>query len=55
MVEHLRDIPNFLAFSVGFAHFFSRSVWKNAFERAGFTSFRETKFTPFMSIFICTP
>ena len=55
MVEHLRDIPNFLAFSVGFTHFFSRSVWKDAFERAGFASFRETKFTPFMSIFECTP
>lgn len=55
MVEHLRDFPNFLAFSVGVTHFFSRSVWKNAFERAGFSSFQETKFTPFMSIFNCTP
>ncbi len=54
MVEHLRDLPNFLAFSVGFTHFFSRSVWKNAFERAGFSSFQETKFTPFMSIFNCS-
>ena len=55
MVEHLRDFSNFLAFSVGFTHFFSRSAWKNAFERAGFSSFRETKFTPFMSIFHCKP
>jgi SAM-dependent methyltransferase len=55
MVEHLRDFPNFLAFSAGFTHFFSRSVWKNAFERAGFTSFRESKFTPFMSVFNCSP
>lgn len=55
MVEHLRDFPNFLAFSVGFTHFFSRSAWRNAFERAGFATFRETKFTPFMSIFKCTP
>ena len=55
MVEHLRDFPNFLAFTVGFTHFFSSSVWKNAFERAGFSSFRETKFTPFMSIFQCSP
>ena len=55
MVEHLRDFPNFVAFSVGFAHFFSRSTWKNAFERAGFSSFEETKFTPFMSIFSCSP
>jgi len=53
MVEHLRDFPNFLAFSVGFTHFFSRAVWKNAFACAGFSSFRETKFTPFMSIFNC--
>jgi SAM-dependent methyltransferase len=55
MVEHLRDFPNFLAFSVGFTHFFSRNTWKNAFEQAGFSSFRETKFTPFLSIFNCTP
>ena len=55
MVEHLRDFPNFVAFSVGFTHFFSRSVWKNAFQQAGFSSFRETKFTPFMSIFNCSP
>ena len=55
MVEHLRDVPNFLAFSIGFTHFFSRTVWKNAFQKAGFDSFRETKFTPFMSIFSCSP
>jgi SAM-dependent methyltransferase len=55
MVEHLRDFPNFLAFSVGFTHFFSRTVWKNAFEGSGFSSFREIKFTPFMSVFKCSP
>ncbi|MES2558308.1 MAG: methyltransferase domain-containing protein [Bacteroidota bacterium] len=53
MVEHLRDFPNFLAFSVGFTHFFSRKTWKNAFENAGFSSCTERKFTPFMSIFTC--
>jgi ubiquinone/menaquinone biosynthesis C-methylase UbiE len=55
MVEHLRDFPNFLAFSVGFTHFFSRAVWKRAFDRAGFSSFSERKFTPFLSIFHCKP
>jgi SAM-dependent methyltransferase len=55
MVEHLRDFPNFLAFSIGFTHFFSREAWKNAFEQAGFSSFQETKFTAFMSIFNCSP
>ena len=54
MVEHLRDFPNFLAFSVGFTHFFSKRAWKKAFENAGFSSFVETKFTPFMSIFNCS-
>ncbi|HEX9825525.1 MAG TPA: methyltransferase domain-containing protein [Flavobacteriaceae bacterium] len=54
MVEHLRDIPNFLAFTVGFTHFFSRKVWRRAFVSAGFSTFEETKFTPFMSIFKCS-
>ncbi|MAN26763.1 MAG: methyltransferase type 11 [Mesonia sp.] len=53
-VEHLRDLPNFLAFSIGFTHFFSRKTWKKAFDEAGFISFKERKFTPFMSIFECS-
>ncbi len=55
MIEHLRDFPNFLAFSVGFTHFFSKRTWRNAFKEAGFTTFTEKKFTPFMSIFNCCP
>lgn len=53
MVEHLRDIPNFIAFTIGFTHFFSKNTWKKGFEDAGFTSFKEIKFTPFISIFNC--
>ncbi len=53
-VEHLRDVPNFFAFSVGFTHFFSIKTWEKAFSEAGFTTFKETKFTPFMSIFRCS-
>ncbi len=55
MVEHLRDFPNFIAFSIGFTHFFSKPIWQNAFKDAGFSSFKEYKFTPFMSIFNCRP
>lgn len=55
MVEHLRDFPNFLAFSVGFTHFFSKKTWQRAFEKAGFSSFAEAKFTPFMSVFNSRP
>ncbi|WKB80257.1 methyltransferase domain-containing protein [Cellulophaga lytica] len=53
MVEHLRDIPNFLAFSVGFTHFFSKKTWKNTLLKSGFTKIEEVKFTPFMSVFTC--
>ena len=55
MVEHLRDFPNFVAFTVGFTHFFSKRTWKKAFQKAGFSTFAEIKFTPFMSIFNCSP
>lgn len=55
MIEHLRDFPNFLAFSIGFTHFFSRSTWKSAFTKAGFGTFNESKFTPFMSVFNIEP
>lgn len=55
MVEHLRDLPNLFAFSIGVTHFFSLKAWKEAFRDAGFTSFEEAKFTPFMSIFNCYP
>ena len=51
MVEHLRDFPNFLGFTIGFNHFFSKQVWKTAFNNADFGTVKEKKFTPFMSIF----
>jgi len=55
MIEHLRDVPNFIAFTIGFTHFFSKRTWQNAFATAGFTTFTEQKFTPFMSIFNSRP
>ncbi len=55
MIEHLRDLPNFIAFSAGFTHFFSKRTWKNVFKNAGFTTVTEQKFTPFMSIFNSCP
>jgi SAM-dependent methyltransferase len=55
LVEHLRDFPNFIAFSIGFTHFFSKKDWQQSFEEAGFSRISETKFTPFMSIFNYRP
>lgn len=51
IVEHLRDLPNFLAFSVGFTHFFSQKTWKSVFTKANLKLSKEIKFTPFMSVF----
>lgn len=53
IVEHLRDLPNFLAFTIGFTHFFTKNTWEIAFKKAGFKFINETKFTLFMSIFNC--
>jgi len=55
LVEHLRDFPNFLAFSVGFTHFFSKKTWISVFKSAGFNAYNEHKFTAFMSVFKFKP
>ena len=51
LVEHLRDLPNFLAFSIGYTHFFSKKTWKDVFSKASLKLSKEVKFTPFMSVF----
>lgn len=52
ITEHLRDIANFLAYSIGFFHFYSRSSWYRVFETAQLKIKEEIKCTPFISTFI---
>lgn len=52
VTEHLRDIPNFLAYSIGCFHFFSRSSWNKTFNKAGFIIYNKVKITPFITTFI---
>lgn len=52
IVEHLRDLPNFMAYSIGFFHFYSLYEWKDNFLQAGFVIDRMIKITPFVSVFI---
>ncbi|WP_300570436.1 methyltransferase [Flavobacterium sp.] len=52
VVEHLRDFNNFMAYTIGFFHFFSKSEWKKTFNASYLSIQKETKITPFVSVFI---
>ncbi|SUJ26270.1 ubiquinone/menaquinone biosynthesis methyltransferase [Sphingobacterium spiritivorum] len=52
ITEHLRDIPNFLAYTIGFLHFYTKKNWIHIFQEAGFLLKEEIKVTPFVSTFI---
>ncbi len=52
VVEHQRDIMNFLAFNIGFLHFYSQSNWLNTFKKAELQLSSNFKITPFISTFI---
>jgi len=52
VTEHLRDLPNFLAYNVGFFHFLPKRHWYTAFEKAGLTITGEVRVNPFIRTFI---
>lgn len=52
VTEHLRDFPNFLAYTVGFFHFLSRKSWLLTFEQADLIVKEEIRSTPFITTFI---
>ncbi|AHJ97023.1 class I SAM-dependent methyltransferase [Hymenobacter swuensis] len=55
VVEHLRDPANFLAYTIGFLHFYSRTTWRAAFRAGGLRVGQEQKLTPFLSAFMLYP
>ncbi len=52
LVEHLQDLSNFIAYTIGFLHFHKKITWKNTFQNSNFSIKQEIKHTPFVSIFI---
>ncbi len=52
VVEHPRDGANFLAYTIGAFHFFSKNNWMIVFREAGFKIEKVIKTTPFISTFI---
>lgn len=51
VIEHLRDISNFIAYNIGSFHFHSKSTWLNTFNKSKLTVVSELKNTPFISTF----
>ena len=48
VVEHLRDLPNFMAFGPGFLHFVARTEWRRLVALARLDVVREARVTPWV-------
>jgi len=55
LVEHLRDLPNFLAYNIGFFHFYSQNTWTTTFASAQLNILHKEKITPFINVFYLAP
>ena len=54
LTEHQRDINNFIAYNIGFFHFFSTRTWKKTISIAGLRIESTFKLTPFITTFVLT-
>lgn len=54
VAEHLRDLPNFLAYTIGAFHFLSWSAWQKTFAGAGLHITTRKKINPFIHLIVLT-
>jgi SAM-dependent methyltransferase len=52
VVEHLRDLPNFFAYTIGFFHFLPKSAWLKTFASSGFAVKGTSSINPFVKYYI---
>lgn len=55
VTEHLRDLVNIAAYSMGAWHFHTRAAWLATFQAAGFRVAREFRNNPFITTFVLKP
>jgi len=54
VTEHQRDLPNFIAYTIGFFHFYANKTWKKIFTQSELSIEKEFKINPFVTTFILT-
>ena len=52
VTEHLRNGANFLAYQIGFLHFYARPAWLRVFRQAGLQLVKQVNHTPFITTFM---
>jgi hypothetical protein len=52
VVEHTRDVYNFMAYTIGFFHFLPKKTWLRSFSESDLKIISSFKITPFITVFV---
>lgn len=54
LIEHVRDVANFIVFGPGFLHFHSIRTWEKSWLEVGFHSAESFRISPWVRVFVLT-